>query len=1389
MKKSLLVLLVLIMGACSVTPEDEKEPTPTPTPKTFGEIAQGIYTIEGQKLELKIDGHLYDGDTIIYTMVEDKGDGKAVYSVITTTPTTVTKYFGLSVTVTGETKTLTFYKKSETEYWDLQPEVSFDPSFSQGDLDSIPEGGGENDPLDPTEAKVFIDKVNNAKLSIFDSSGFTAFPEIPANGTIELEIDSEKKEFKLAHLRNEIDAIFTNGTDANISYIGITFRKNTLDLQDKIDSSLGYTKDNISWSKTREVLALKKATPDEIKLFANKINAEGFISAKNGNWVDFDITKDGTYNDQDGYTYTIGQVINKTSVSVAYLYGSGGSSGIEIHGLKDGEYGILNSEGTMDTVIGIKKATPTEIVDFVKTLEGFVSPKLVNGNWVDLEIVNGAYNNGTTTYKIGKFINPTTVLVAYDDDSGNTGTETHGLVDGEYGILNNDGLINTVIAFKTATATEMVDFVKTLEGFVYSQAVNGNWVDFVITAGAYSDATKSFKIRQVLTLTTVLVAYDDGLGNTGTETHGLIGKNFGILNSDNTMNTAIAVKKATIDDIKAFAGIINDEGLSFFNGADFVEFVIAENGTYNGANGAYKIGQVMENNTVLVTYDDGFGNISTETHGLRNGQYGSLDNTSDTTVNDLIAFKKSTTLEIAKFAGTIDGFLSVQLVGGNWANFIINIADGTYSDQYGTYKIGKVINPTTVLVARGLSTQIHGLIGTEFGRLDNTSDTTVNDIIAFKKSTPTEIVNFVKTLEGFAYPQAVNGNWVDLVISDGTYTDEGNIYTYDIGKVSGNTVLVAYKTGGNSGTERHGLINGEYGVLNPGGTMKTVLAFKKVTTEEIATFAKKLEGFVSAKNGNWVDLVITADGTYTPSRVSYKIGKVINPTTVLVAYIDRNETITEKHGIIGKEFGDLNPNTGTIWSIQALKKSTPTEIEDFAKKLEGFAYPQAVNGNWVDLVISDGTYTDEGNIYTYDIGKVSGNTVLVAYKTGGNSGTERHGLINGEYGVLNPGGTMKTVLAFKKVTTEEIATFAKKLEGFVSAKNGNWVDLVITADGTYTPSRVSYKIGKVINPTTVLVAYIDRNETITESHGVVGKEFGKLNPDNGTIRSKQALKKSTPTETAKFISDINAEGLNEVRGSQELFVIRDGAYSDQTYTYKIGPIIDANTVWVLDGTGNFTSISKHGLRDGQYGRLNNTSDTTVNNTIAFKKSTPREIANFINKINALSLIDYDRAQPFIIAPDGTYQAKANESSSSTYTVVQIKEDYVLVSFFFGDSYDIVEKHGFVDGDYGRLDYDDSTMMGRIIGIQKSIPTEIATFAKTINDLPLNKVGTEDPFIIADDGTYGEGLYSTYEVIKVINSTTVYVTLSYGTVIHGLRNGKYGSLDHAGATSLNKVIAE
>ena len=1195
MKKSLLVLLVLIMGACSVTPEDEKEPTPTPTPKTFGEIAQGIYTIEGQKLELKIDGHLYDGDTIIYTMVEDKGDGKAVYSVITTTPTTVTKYFGLSVAVTGETKTLTFYKKSETEYWDLQPEVSFDPSFSQGDLDSIPEGGGENDPLDPTEAKVFIDKVNNAKLSIFDSSGFTAFPEIPANGTIELEIDSEKKEFKLAHLRNEIDAIFTNGTDANISYIGITFRKNTLDLQDKIDSSLGYTKDNISWSKTREVLALKKATPDEIKLFANKINAEGFISAKNGNWVEFNITKDGTYNDQDGYTYTIGQVINKTSVSVAYLYGSGGSSGIEIHGLKDGEYGILNSEGTMDTVIGIKKATPTEIVDFVKTLEGFVSPKLVNGNWVDLEIVNGAYNNGTTTYKIGKFINPTTVLVAYDDDSGNTGTETHGLVDGEYGILNNDGLINTVIAFKTATATEMVDFVKTLEGFVYSQAVNGNWVDFVITAGAYSDATKSFKIRQVLTLTTVLVAYDDGLGNTGTETHGLIGKNFGTLNSDNTMNTAIAVKKATIDDIKAFAGIINDEGLSFFNGADFVEFVIAENGTYNGANGAYKIGQVMENNTVLVTYDDGFGNISTETHGLRNGQYGSLDNTSDTTVNDIIAFKKSTPTEIAKFAGTIDGFLSVQLVGGNWANFIINIADGTYSDQYGTYKIGKVINPTTVLVARGLSTQIHGLRGTEFGRIDNTSDTTVNDIIAFKKSTPTEIVNFVKKLEGFVYPQAVNGNWVDLVISDGTYTDEGNIYTYDIGKVSGNTVLVAYKTGGNSGTERHGLINGEYGVLNPGGTMKTVIAFKKATTEEIATFAKKLEGFVSAKNGNWVDLVITADGTYTPSRVSYKIGKVINPTTVLVAYIDRNETITEKHGIIGKEFGDLNPNTGTIWSIQALKKSTPTE-------------------------------------------------------------------------------------------------------------------------------------------------------------------------------------------TAKFISDINAEGLNEVRGSQELFVIRDGAYSDQINTYKIGPIIDANSVWVLDGRGDF--ISKHGLRDGQYGRLNN---NTVYDIIAFKKSTPTEISEFISKVNALSLVTFfNTKKTFIIAPDGTYLAIVGGNTSHTYTIVQVKEDYVLVSAFVG-SYDIVAKHGFVDGDYSSIN-SGSTVTGNPIGIKKSTPTEIATFAKTINDLPLNKVGTENPFIIADDGTYSVDR-DTHEVIKVINSTTVYVTGPFGAEIHGLRMGYYGRFYAIDMSTVSEVIAE
>jgi hypothetical protein len=535
MKKSLLALLVLIVGACSVTP-DEKEPV-----KTFGEMAQGTYEMGEQELELKADGHFYDGTTIVYTMVEDRGEGKAVYSMTDTAIPPVTTYFGFSVKVDGDTKTLTVYIKTATEYWDVQSDVSFDSKFKRGTHISIPAGGGEDKPLDPAEAKAFIDKVNNRNLYHLVDSKLTAFPKMSVEGTITLEIysqtGSEKKEFKLAHLRNATDAIFTNGIGANTLYVGITFRNKTLELQSEKDYNKDYTKDNISWSKRTATLAVvNDATAAQKSAFAKRVNDAGLkIVDSTGAFIDFIITPEGTFDSS-----SIVSVINDTTALVIDGY-----TDVYQVELRGEEFGAIHNDGKFNVIAFIPNTTAEAIKIFADKIKAEGLSFFDGTDFVDFTIAaDGTYTVDRSDYKIGKIIDANTVLVSWSDTYG-TGTKTHGLIGTEYGRLD-DGTMGNVLAFKKATAGEIATFATKINNLSLT-IKDGISTLFTITDGTYSvsqfGSLTTYKIGKIINDNTVLVSYSDTAGNTGTETHGLVGTKYGVLNYNGTAFDTVLAEK------------------------------------------------------------------------------------------------------------------------------------------------------------------------------------------------------------------------------------------------------------------------------------------------------------------------------------------------------------------------------------------------------------------------------------------------------------------------------------------------------------------------------------------------------------------------------------------------------------------------------------------------------------------------------------------------------------------------------------------------------------------------------------------------------------------------------------------------------------------------------
>ena len=918
MKKSLLALLVLIVGACSVTP-DEKEPV-----KTFGEMAQGTYEMGEQELELKADGHFYDGTTIVYTMVEDRGEGKAVYSMTDTAIPPVTKYFGFSIKVDGDTKTLTMYIKTATEYWDVQSDVSFDSKFKRETHISIPAGGGEDKPLDPAEAKAFIDKVNNENLYHLVNSTLTAFPKMSVEDTITLEIysqtGSEKKEFKLAHLRNETDAIFTNGIGADTLYVGITFRKKTLDQQDQKDYNKDYTKDNISWSLSTALAVVNDATAAQKSAFAKKVNDAGLkIVDSTGAFINFIITPEGTFDSS-----SIVSVINDTTALVIESTYQTEVYQVELRGE---EFGTIHNDGKFNVIAFIPNTTAEAIKIFADKIKAEGLSFFDGTDFVDFTIAaDGTYTVDRSDYKIGKIIDANTVLVSWSDTYG-TGTKTHGLIGTEYGRLD-DGTMGNVLAFKKATAGEIATFATKIkaEGLVFEK--NGDFVDFTIAAdGTYSANSFDYKIGKIIDANTVLVLLSDTDGIRGTETHGLRGTDFGDLHYDGLyVDDVVAFKKATPEAIKTFADKMKAEGLVFAKDGDFVDFTIAADGTYT-IDRDYKIGKIIDANTVLVLYSDTYGNTGTQTHRLIGTQYGYLrDGQDGLYVDDVLAFKKATAGEIATFATKINN-LSLTTKDGISTLFKIT-ADGTYSANGYDYKIGKIIDDNTVLVlwsdtyGSNTGTQTHGLIGTQYGVLD---DGTMNTVLAFKKVTAGEIATFATKIKAEGLVFEKNGDFVDFTIAaDGTYS--ANSFDYKIGKIiDANTVLVSYSdTAGNTGTETHGLIGTQYSRLNSDGTMGKVLAFKKATAGEIATFATKINNLsLTIKDGTSTLFTIT-DGTYSVSQfgslTTYKIGKIINDNTVLVSYSDTaGNTGTETHGLVGTKYGVLNYN-GTAFDTVLAEK-------------------------------------------------------------------------------------------------------------------------------------------------------------------------------------------------------------------------------------------------------------------------------------------------------------------------------------------------------------------------------------------------------------------------------------------------------------------------------------
>ena len=938
-------------------------------------------------------------------------------------------------------------------------------------------------------------------------------------------------------------------------------------------------------------IAFQRATQTQITEFTAKL--DNFIFAKDGAWASLTVSG-SSYTDDDDITYDIGKIINGTSTTPIALVAKS-SGGIEKHKLIGEVFGPIVAGGI--SKLAFKGSSLAEINTFTATLNNFIFAK--NGAWSPLTITGGdTYTDADgIAYNIGR-VDSTTILVV-----STAGLATHGIRDSKFGPIDETSGDITAIAFKGSTPEEIKIFTDKLAGFVY--AGTSTWVDLQKDDIFYKDDIK-YTVGRV-DGNTALVARVGGI-----ETHEL--KNvdsgsgedmrLGEIKSDSTFRE-IAFKKATTEEIKFFAISVNSKTLIFEKGGRWVDFkIITPNGTYTDKNDTtYTIGRIDD--SVSPTIAIVISTKGIETHSVKDKEYGAINNN---TIAEEIAFKRATDNEINNFTDKLIGFVDST----EWNPLIVT--GTTYPINNETYDIGKIIDATSVLVAKtGGGTEIH-TITTDGKSLSSSSDYE----LAFKRATQTDVLNFVtSTLEDFR--SATAGRWEPVTSTFITYTLHD--VKYHVYKIKDNTATIV-----EDGTlptifenrKEHLIIDGTNYADKTTPTIPLAIRRNNTTDKDnIESFAQRITALNLTRKDPTTSVttsfLIADDGQYTHSTSTYEIGRLIDNNTVLV--VNSTTRTVETNGIRGDKYGGITQLDNVIVDPVIAEVSPLDMLKD---KLSGFKY--AENGSWNNFPEKILPSIETGVLGTYKVGGVTykikdidGDKVYLE-----NNITHNIDISSGQYGPYNGVAEISfgTEIAVIPTDLADIKTYTDLLNNKnLIYPTGNttyqWTKLTITANGLITWIDNRYQIGRIETPISldskILVSSTVSGGTEQEVHQFEDPTYFNYEPPNYTAkRDDLAFKKITDSQRDAFRTKVNGLGL-VIKDTVAPFKIEiDGNnYAYYTYdgiTYPIGRYVDKDTIYVSLGGLNLNSnMAKHGLKTDsigniEYGILND--DSTMKTVIA-----------------------------------------------------------------------------------------------------------------------------------------------------------------------------------------------
>ena len=289
----------------------------------------------------------------------------------------------------------------------------------------------------------------------------------------------------------------------------------------------------------RDELAFVPITSPEFDRFNIKITALNLKVPSTGARFSIDTTGTlGKYT-HAGTTYTIGRYIDDNTICVAL-----GKTSTAKHGLIGEKFGILNTDGTIKTIIA--ESTASAVATLKGNLTGFVYPNDL-GAWADFPGIitdTGTYTVRGTLHTI-RSINGNTVTT----DSG----VIHKLIGDQYGPLTG-GVIkpSSEIAVKRDIGT-IRTFTTAVNGLNLTGLNPYTSSDFfqikedIPTVWTYVHNGNTYEIGRMVDADTALVAYKDKTtGKVKIEIHGLKDGKYGILNAGGTTLATVVAKLTTL---------------------------------------------------------------------------------------------------------------------------------------------------------------------------------------------------------------------------------------------------------------------------------------------------------------------------------------------------------------------------------------------------------------------------------------------------------------------------------------------------------------------------------------------------------------------------------------------------------------------------------------------------------------------------------------------------------------------------------------------------------------------------------------------------------------------------------------------------------------------------